>query len=311
MYRFLVVCLVFASLSCQSASVKLSFREPVITIVGQNSLGSLVLVKTTDAELTKKITSFPFQVDGEVIRHDEIVRYVQGHIGKEHEVKWRGEKAAKVVRRRKAERVLIEKAVAEKLSVWVQRTYGKDSYVFAKDETESIALDENERFLEFELDESRSTHRWASGYFVTAHKQGKKVRHQRSFRIFLKRPSLVSICELERDSALKRDCFVVQDNEVTQDKFVNLSTDLSSLRLKGPINTGDVLTEKVVTYVKLVNKGDRVLAVYSNNSISIQSKAIASSSGDVGESINILLPSAKIEVTAVVESKNRVVISGG
>lgn len=311
MYRLLIVCLFFASFSCHSASVKLSFREPVITIIGQGSLGSLVVVKTTDAELTKKIISLPFQIEDEVVRHDGIVRYVQGHIGKEHEVKWRGEKAAKVVKRRKADKVLIEEAVSGELSVWVQRVFGKDSYVFGKDDTESITLDENERFLEFELDESRSTHRLVSGYFVTANKQGKKVRHKRSFRVLLKRPSLVSVCELERDSVLERECFIVQDNEVTQDKFVNLSTDLSSLRLKAPIKTGDVLTEKVAAYAKLVNKGDRVLAVYSNNSISIQSKAIASSSGDVGESINILLPSAKVEVTAVVESKNRVVISGG
>ena len=308
--RLLAAFLIFLSFASIAGEVKLSFREPVLRINGQAELNDLLIIRTIDTELRKKIGELPLVSNNSEINDKDLVPYIRSNIGTEFKINWRGERRAVLKRLMMVSSELILAEMEISVKQWAMKTFGDDTDVSWLDSPEPLMIEKNHSLLGFELDQRGSNSGQIVGYLKSGSGMQVLAKHRRRIAISIKKPVYVATCSLAEGTVLGDKCFQVSTEIIGNKLCVGTSSGLSSLRLVSPLQSGQILLQEAVKNTSLIETGDRILATYSRKGVVIDSFAIAKQSGSVGDRIQVLIPSAGIELPAVVTRKGRVIING-
>ena len=118
---------------------------------------------------------------------------------------------------------------------------------------------------------------------------------------------LVADIGLRRGEALSSEAVALAERDITRnrDGFFTDSAELDGLRMRRAIRPGNVLTQRHVEPVPVVERGDEITLIAGNAQLQISLRGEAMQDGGIGERIRVRNPdSGKVLYGEVVDSRN-------
>jgi flagella basal body P-ring formation protein FlgA len=110
-----------------------------------------------------------------------------------------------------------------------------------------------------------------------------------TLRLKLFKKVYVANRSIERDEYLDANYFMIKEKEVSSLRFepIEVRIPLNKLRAKFKIDENSILQEGMVDKISDIKVGDRIHALFTNNSVNISFGATARSEGLVGDIIDV------------------------
>ncbi len=141
-------------------------------------------------------------------------------------------------------------------------------------------------------------------------KSGREFRSILSVKLKLYKNVLVAVKNISQKTDLNENDFIFKKEDITQIKGTPVYSlkDISCLRSKIFIKSGNILVDQMTEKIPVVKVGDELYARYINGNVIVSTVVFARQEGVTNQIISVITKDKKLFKAKIIDSKNVIII---